>query len=299
MRSGLRIGLAALVLSSACGRIGYEPLSTGAAGATGSGTGGLGAGGFGVGGTGAGGMAGLGGIAGGPGTGGAGTGGAGGMAGATGSGGPAGATGAGGAAGATGSGGAAGATGSGGMAGATGSGGMAGATGSGGAAGMAGATGAGGAAGGAGGSVVDAGPACTAATFNGHQYEFCGAPLSWSDAQNDCVAKGMRLVRIDDAAENTWVHDLAFAGVTSTSSNYWPWMGANDLAVLGAWRWTDGALFWMGGSNGTPQGGLYNNWVGGSPTSGGTATDCGILQSGTYWTDFDCTRLQGYVCEQY
>jgi len=174
---------------------------------------------------------------------------------------------------------------------------MAGTTGTGGAGGMAGS--AGGAGGRAGSSGADAGLACTPATFNGHNYEFCGALVTWSTAENDCVAKGMRLVRIDDVAENTWVHDTAFAGVPSTSSNYWPWIGATDLAVTGEWRWTDGALFWMGGSNGTAQGGLYNNWVAGSPTNNGAATDCGILENAAYWTDFDCSRTQGYVCEQY
>jgi hypothetical protein len=109
----------------------------------------------------------------------------------------------------------------------------------------------------------------------------------------------MRLVRIDDASENAWVHTTAFAGVVGTSSTYWPWIGGTDQAVVGAWRWTDGALFWMGGSNGTAQGGLYTNWVAGAPTSGGAATDCAILQSSAYWTDSDCTRLEPYVCEQY
>jgi hypothetical protein len=211
--------------------------------------------------------------------------------------------------------GAAGATGTGvGGSGAGGASGGAGTTGTGGGAGgMAGTTGRGGAGGGAGGidagaagagglvdaSLVDAGPPCALAAFNGHDYEFCNGPVAWSDAENDCAAKGMRLVRIDDVSENTWVQATAFAGVASTSSVYWPWIGATDLALTGAWRWTDGALFWMGGSNGTAPGGLYNNWVAGSPTSGGAATDCAILQSAAYWTDFDCTRLQPYVCERY
>ena len=109
----------------------------------------------------------------------------------------------------------------------------------------------------------------------------------------------MRLARIDDAAENDWVTMMAFAGITSTSSIYWSWIGATDQAVVGEWRWTDGTLFWLGSSNGLAQGGLYQNWAAGSPPSTGMATDCGILQHATYWTDFDCTRLERYVCERY
>ena len=31
------------------------------------------------------------------------------------------------------------------------------------------------------------------------------------------------------------------------------WMGADDLAVEGEWRWTDGALFWLGDPPGQPR----------------------------------------------
>ena len=109
----------------------------------------------------------------------------------------------------------------------------------------------------------------------------------------------MRLVRIDDVNENDWVTMMAFAGIGSTSSTFWSWIGATDQAVVGEWRWTDGALFWLGSSNGAAQGGLYENWAAGSPPSTGMATDCGILQWAGFWTDFDCTRLERYVCERY
>ena len=113
----------------------------------------------------------------------------------------------------------------------------------------------------------------------------------------------MRLVRIDDAAENQFVVAFGFTGVPAgnNQSPHWPWLGATDLAVLGEWRWTDGALFWMGGSNGSAQNGLYANWVAGSPMKTGMATDCGVIQHNTlgFWADLDCTWLQPYVCEQY
>lgn len=171
--------------------------------------------------------------------------------------------------------------------------------GTGGAAGTGGA-GTGGAAGGAGGSTLaDAGAGCSTASFGGHLYAFCSTTLSWSDAQSDCLSRGMRLARMDDASENSWVTSTAFAGVTSVAIAYWPWIGATDQAVLGQWTWTDGALFWVGPQNGSPQGGLYNNWVAGSPSATGQSGRCGILQHGGFWTNVDCTLLQSYVCEQY
>jgi len=290
-----------------CGRVGYDLLS-GPGDASVSGSGGTGAGGLGgssIAGSGGSTIAGSGGssIAGSGGSSIAGTGGSGatggtGVSGAAGRGGTSGSS----AGGAGGSG--AGGTGGAGGSGAGGAGGTGGAGGSGaGGTGGAGGSGAGGA-GGAGGSSAGgtgglAGASCTPATYGGHAYAFCFTPLPWSSASNDCSVKGMRLARIDDAAENAWMQSIAFANVPDVSSQYWPWIGGTDLAVVGEWRWTDGALFWLGGSNGAAQGGLYENWVAGSPTTNGAATDCAILQHAGFWTDYDCDRLEPYVCEQY
>jgi len=176
---------------------------------------------------------------------------------------------------------------------------MGGIGGAGGTAGRAGASGAAGA-GGAGGSTgSDGGLACSTSTFGGHLYAFCPTLSSWTNADADCASKGMRLARIDDASENDWVQATAFAGIAAISSNYWTWIGATDQAVLGQWTWTDGALFWIGGTNGSAQGGLYNNWVGGAPGANASAGTCGIFQHAGFWQDWDCTKLQSYVCEQY
>ena len=289
MRAVLAVGFLALTLVDGCGRVGFDLAPTsntgggagqvtggGGAGGSPSGTGGNATGGNG-GLTGSGGVAGNGGAAGG---------------GAAGNGGAAG----GGAAGNGGAGGSGGMAGNGGVAGG-GVAGKGGAAGSGGAAGAAGAGGIG--AGGAGGaSFADGGIACPTSSFGGHLYAFCATLSSWSNAEADCAAKGMRLARIDDATENAWVQMTAFAGVGSVSSIYWWWIGATDQAVMGQWTWTDGALFWIGGTNGAPQGGLYNNWVAGSPGNTSSAGTCGILQHGGFWQDWDCTKLQSYVCEQ-
>ena len=56
------------------------------------------------------------------------------------------------------------------------------------------------------------GAACTPATFGGHAYAYCDGPLTWMAARSDCAAKGMRLVRVDDMAENSWLASVAFAG---------------------------------------------------------------------------------------
>ena len=143
------------------------------------------------------------------------------------------------------------------------------------------------------------GASCPADTFGGHTYAFCVGPLAWADAQTDCMAKGMRLVRIDDSTENAWVQSIAFAGIASVASVYWSWIGATDVAVAGEWRWTDGTLFWLGNMNGAAQGGLYADWAAGSPGNGGSSSDCGILERSGFWKDWPCSTLERYVCEQY
>jgi hypothetical protein len=109
----------------------------------------------------------------------------------------------------------------------------------------------------------------------------------------------MRLARIDDASENSWLVATAFAGIGSVSAVYWPWIGGSDLAVATHWVWADGTVFWIGGQNGSAQGGLYQDWVAGSPSSGASAGHCAILQHAGFWTDYNCASLQSYVCEQY
>jgi hypothetical protein len=185
-----------------------------------------------------------------------------------------------------------------------GSSGAAGTAGTGGTTGDAGTTGAGGAAGAADGGGGAAGAPCTIAAFGGGTYAFCDGPLSWSAAEADCEVKGMHLVRIDSMQENDWLEATAFASVAAGSNGQpvWRWIGANDQAVAGEWRWTDGTLFFLGknGGGGSAQNGLYTNWAGGSPGGGGTGKSCAGIEHlpGGLWGDALCAALQPYVCEQ-
>src|SRR6266481_2209333 len=58
----------------------------------------------------------------------------------------------------------------------------------------------------------DAGPpncvsnaSCNCEFFGAHAYRFCKTNRQFADAEADCVAEGMRLVRLDSNAENNWV----------------------------------------------------------------------------------------------
>lgn len=143
---------------------------------------------------------------------------------------------------------------------------------------------------------------------NGVSYWFCGAglppeigpdggvenagggtPLSESAAQGACSAKGLTLNRISTPDENRLIASM----LTGPA-----WLGANDLATSGQWRWSapnnnSGDLFWVGGPTGTPQNNLYSNWAGVAP---GSARCASIVPNDGHWYDTNCAETLGYVC---
>ena len=157
--------------------------------------------------------------------------------------------------------------------------------------------GSGGQAGGSGGSGGASSPGdCLTKTFNSAQYLFCADEVAWADARDRCASVGMHLVRIDDAVENQWVFDNVY-DIGSVSPGIW--IGASDLLVTGEWRWTDGTLFWLGASSGSPQGGLFNAWYPAQPTNS-PHNACAMIDSNngsTNWTTTGCASACVFVCE--
>jgi len=134
-------------------------------------------------------------------------------------------------------------------------------------------------------------PGCTGA-FREHAYLICSVQAPWADAEKDCEAHGMRLVRIDDDAENTWVHKVAFGYGVDRS-----WLGGSDSHAAGDWRWADGTQFWSGLASGMRVGCLYSNWDSGEPNDMGDAEHCVVMFDKMTWNDDDCATLHRYVCE--
>jgi hypothetical protein len=122
--------------------------------------------------------------------------------------------------------------------------------------------------------------------------------LSFATARSDCAAKSMRLARIDDAAENTWVHSMIpAADQMSNIVSLWRWIGGNSLVTAGDWRWDDGQAFWSGGSSGSAVNGAYTNWTRGEP--GGNAQCTSMSSRPGTWNSLPCTESHPYICEQY
>jgi hypothetical protein len=104
-------------------------------------------------------------------------------------------------------------------------------------------------------SAVLAGPDedCLYAERGATAYWFCHDNRDFATARSYCAKVDMDLARVDDAAENRFIHD--HIGFDS-------WIGATDENAEGNWRWVDdGTVFWSGGPDGDVVGLSYANWA--------------------------------------
>jgi hypothetical protein len=156
-------------------------------------------------------------------------------------------------------------------------------------------------------SPVDAGVASDAATVgpcgqgallapDDRCFALLATPLGWDDARDACEARGAGwdLAVIRSSERNSWLAGM-LSGVTDA------WVGANDIAQEGSWRWvSDNAAFFTGtGTAGSATAGAYVNWnTGGTPEpNGGAASDCLRLRSTGGWADIACTSTFAALCE--
>jgi hypothetical protein len=140
---------------------------------------------------------------------------------------------------------------------------------------------------------------CYGDRFGTHDYAFCDALVAWPTARTECETRGMRLVRIDDAAENDWVVTTA-AFSASMFRRESLWIGGYEPTVDGDWHWTDGEAFWSGDGNGSPVGGLYTNWDRTEPNNAVSAEACaGIRLNDSAWLDLGCSFGAYFACEAY
>jgi hypothetical protein len=130
---------------------------------------------------------------------------------------------------------------------------------------------------------VDDAPACPCPTISagGATFHLCGFARSWDQAEAFCVAKGLHLARLDDAAQSRAV----FAAATQLRRERW-WIGLNDRTAEGAFTWTDGS------SLAAPQ------WVRGEPDNGPCNQDCAALKEDGDggWHDTHCAQPRPFIC---
>jgi hypothetical protein len=119
----------------------------------------------------------------------------------------------------------------------------------------------------------------------------CDGVAEYPTAETACTMLGMHLVKVSSEAENTFIFDTMFQ-----SSPDFIWLGGDDIATDGSWRWQDDELFWTGSSTGSAPTGVYTNWYPGYPR-GGSNVDCLEMRDDGTWDDKQCTQGKRYVCE--
>jgi hypothetical protein len=130
---------------------------------------------------------------------------------------------------------------------------------------------------------IDDGATCDCEQVNegGHSYLFCQDEVTWADAELACIEYGYLLVSLDDADENVWVSDTAYAW----SYDEW-WTGYNDTDIEGAFTWANGSLS------------TYTEFHSGEPNNVADEDCVPIGRWDDYtWNDADCGELFQYICE--
>jgi hypothetical protein len=96
---------------------------------------------------------------------------------------------------------------------------------------------------------------------NGHRYYLLsgGPGVTWAASEAEAVTLGGHLVTINDLPENAFVAQ-AFGTFNGTY-----WIGLNDAAAEGDYRWADG----------DPS--AYRNWYPGQPGNAGASDDYAVL----------------------
>lgn len=102
--------------------------------------------------------------------------------------------------------------------------------------------------------------------FGGKVYGLTQSPISWLAARQEAISKGGDLVRIDSATENDWLR------TTFSARHYF--IGLNDRAVEGQFRWADGSQ------------GSFTNFESGDPNDVDGTQDA-VLFSGVTGRWFD------------
>jgi hypothetical protein len=115
-------------------------------------------------------------------------------------------------------------------------------------------------------------------------YTVTTAGGTWQQMR-DAAPRRAHLAEINSAAENACVRGAMNAAGAASA-----WLGGNDIAHEGVWRWNSGRQFWSGGPGGSPMPGVYVNWNDGEPNDDGAHENCLQIYGGSgTWNDLSCS----------
>jgi hypothetical protein len=120
---------------------------------------------------------------------------------------------------------------------------------------------------------------CQDRFYNGKMFRYCSLGYNWAQAQSKCQSMGMSLASVHSLAENDFVGTEA----GSIAQGSW-WLGVNDQAVEGSYKWADGSAY------------NFSKWNGGEPNNSGNE-DCAEMYTATNaWNDLSCGAGRYFIC---
>jgi hypothetical protein len=129
---------------------------------------------------------------------------------------------------------------------------------------------------------------CTTKAWNGREYKFCNGLHTWHQAKDHCAAVGMKLARVDSAAEDDFIEQ---------NLSCYSWVGGSVplLSTKWSWQFDNGAFYDAKLLFPKPLNGAYNNWDFGEPLLG----SCLAIDKSpsSHWDAESCLLPLGYVCE--
>ncbi len=122
---------------------------------------------------------------------------------------------------------------------------------------------------------------CEVLQVNDAKFHLCEWRMSWREASDFCVRKGLKLAAFDNGEQSSSVFEAA----KELDDNRW-WIGASDLAVEGIWRWSSGKEL------------TWSHWDDGQPNDNQCGQDCAALDDvgDGRWVDAHCEQHFPFVC---
>jgi hypothetical protein len=134
----------------------------------------------------------------------------------------------------------------------------------------------------------DAPCACEAVDAGGARFALCDAPMPYTEAQALCAARGEELAWVDDAAQDAALRAAALARRGGRRTHDAWWLGLDDRAEEGKFRWRAG---------GAAPGTAFTAWDRGEPDNAGCNQDCAVLDTDDgHWRDTHCLEHHPVIC---